>query len=111
MSSLSGRSAIVTGSTSGIGLGIAGRLAAAGARVLLNGFGEPAEIEAIRTQLAERTGVDVHYCDADLTRVDDIHRLFSTANEVLGAVDILVNNAGVQHVAPIVEFPRTDGTT
>ena len=66
MSSLAGKSAIVTGSTSGIGLGIAGRLAAAGARVMLNGFGDPAEIEAIRGQLAERTGVDVQYCDADL---------------------------------------------
>ena len=81
MSSLSGKSAIVTGSTSGIGLGIAERLAAAGARVLLNGFGDPTEIEAIRSRLAERSGVDVDYCYADLTDIDQIQRLFAFANE------------------------------
>ena len=105
MSSLAGKSAVVTGSTSGIGLGIAERLAAAGVRVLLNGFGDPTEIEAIRSRLAERYDVDVHYHDADLTHIDQIQRLVAFANGGFGGVDILVNNAGVQHVAPIVEFP------
>jgi 3-hydroxybutyrate dehydrogenase len=105
MSSLAGRSAIVTGSTSGIGLGIAGSLAAAGARVLLNGFGDPTELEAIRSRLGEKTGVDVQYYNADLTHVYEIERLFSFAKETFRAVDILVNNAGVQQVSPIVEFP------
>jgi len=105
MSSLAGKSAIVTGSTSGIGLGIAERLASSGARVVLNGFGDPSEIEEIRGQLAERSGVDVKHCYADLTHIDEIKNLFSFAKSVFGGVDILVNNAGVQHVAPIVEFP------
>ena len=105
MPTLAGKSAIVTGSTSGIGLGIAERLSAAGARVLLNGFGDPTEIDEIRTRLTQRSGVDVDYCDADLTHVDEIQRLVSYANQVFGVVDILVNNAGVQHVAPIVQFP------
>jgi 3-hydroxybutyrate dehydrogenase len=105
MSSLAGKSAVVTGSTSGIGLGIAERLAAAGVRVLLTGFGDPTEIEAIRGGIAERYDLEVFYCDADLTYIDQIQRLFSFAKGVFGGVDILVNNAGVQHVAPIVEFP------
>jgi len=105
MSALSGKSAIVTGSTSGIGLGIAEQLALAGCRVLLNGLGDPAAIEAIRSRLAEESHVDVHFHGADLTRPAEIHELVRYAEDALGSVDILVNNAGVQHVAPITEFP------
>ena len=83
MPSLAGKSAVVTGSTSGIGLGIAERLAAAGARVLLNGFGDPKEIEAIRCRFAERFGVDVNYCYADLTHVDQIQCLVQFAEPSL----------------------------
>jgi len=105
MSTLSGKSAIVTGSTSGIGLGIAEQLALAGCRVLLNGLGDPAAIEVIRSRLAEQNHVDVHFHGADLTRPAEIHELVRFAEVALGGVDILVNNAGVQHVAPITEFP------
>jgi 3-hydroxybutyrate dehydrogenase len=106
MSVLAGKSAIVTGSTSGIGLGIAEKLAAAGARVLLNGFGDPAAIEAIRSRLAGQYDVVVRYHDADLTVPEQILKLVAFANQASDGVDILVNNAGVQHVAPITEFPR-----
>jgi 3-hydroxybutyrate dehydrogenase len=106
MSALAGKSAIVTGSTSGIGLGIAERLAAAGVRLLLTGFGEPATIEASRSRLAEEYDVEVRYHYADLSVPDQLHRLFALANHELGQIDILVNNAGVQHVAPLSEFPR-----
>ncbi len=103
---LRGRSAIVTGSTSGIGLGIAERLAAAGVRVVLNGFGDPGAIEAIQSRLSELHQVDVRYHAADLTLHEQIHQLVAFASQAFGGVDILVNNAGVQHVAPITEFPR-----
>ncbi len=105
MSTLSGKSAIVTGSTSGIGLGIAEQLALAGCRVLLNGLGDPAAIEVIRSRLAEQNHVEVHFHGADLTRPAEIHELVRFAEDALGGVDILVNNAGVQYVAPITEFP------
>ena len=105
MSLLSGKSAIVTGSTSGIGLGIAEKLAQAGCRVLLNGFGDAALIETIRSRLVEHTHVDVHYHGADLTRSQEIQELVRCAEDLFGGVDILVNNAGIQHVAPITEFP------
>ncbi len=105
MSMLSGKSAIVTGSTSGIGLGIAQKLAEAGCRVLLNGFGDPAEIEASRARLASEFSVEVRFHGADLTRPDEIAELVRFAEDGFGGVDILVNNAGVQHVAPITEFP------
>jgi 3-hydroxybutyrate dehydrogenase len=106
MNSLRGKSAIVTGSTSGIGLGIAEKLADAGARIVLNGFGDPRSIEAIREQMSELYRVDVRYHPADLVDPDQIHEMVAFADEAFGGVDILVNNAGVQHVAPIVEFPR-----
>jgi 3-hydroxybutyrate dehydrogenase len=103
---LTGRSAIVTGSTSGIGLGIATALAHAGAGVTLNGFGDPQEIERIRADLAERTGVAVRYSGADMGRGDEVIAMVREAEAAHGAVDILVNNAGIQFVAPIEEFPR-----
>jgi 3-hydroxybutyrate dehydrogenase len=102
---LSGRSAIVTGSTSGIGLGIAQALAAAGANVTLNGFGEAAEIERLRAGLAEASGVEVRYSGADMSHGEEVVRMVQDAEATLGAVDILVNNAGIQFVAPIEEFP------
>jgi 3-hydroxybutyrate dehydrogenase len=103
--SLAGRSAIVTGSTSGIGLGIAQALAGAGANLVLNGFGDAKEIERIRGELAERHRVDVAYDGADLTRADAVVEMVRAAERRFGAVDILVNNAGIQFVAPIEEFP------
>jgi 3-hydroxybutyrate dehydrogenase len=102
---LTGRAAIVTGSTSGIGLGIATALAHSGAGVTLNGFGDPQEIERIRAGLAERTGVAVGHSGADMSRGDEVIAMVREAEAAHGAVDILVNNAGVQFVAPIEEFP------
>jgi 3-hydroxybutyrate dehydrogenase len=92
---LSGKTALVTGSTSGIGLAIARALAAQGAQVTLNGFGEPAEIERLCSELGAR------HSAADLTKADEIEAMMAEAGEV----DILVNNAGTQHVAPIDQFP------
>jgi 3-hydroxybutyrate dehydrogenase len=100
-----GRTALVTGSTSGIGRGIAEQLAAQGAHVVLNGFGDPAEIEALRAGLAERHGVTVRYDGADLSKQDQIEAMMARQIAEFGAVDILVNNAGIQHVAPVDEFP------
>jgi 3-hydroxybutyrate dehydrogenase len=102
---LEGRSAIVTGSTSGIGLGIAQALARAGAAVMLNGFGVPAEIEVLRAGLAEENDVDVAYDCADMSSRDAIRMMVERANARFGQIDIVVNNAGIQHVAPIGEFP------
>jgi 3-hydroxybutyrate dehydrogenase len=101
---LKGKAAIVTGSTSGIGLGVARALAAQGANVMLNGFGAAAEIEALKTDLATR-GVKVGYHAADMSRPAEIAALVEAATRELGGVDILVNNAGIQHVAPVEEFP------
>ncbi len=103
---LEGKTAIVTGSTSGIGLGIAKALAGAGARVMLNGLGDPAEIEALRLGIAQSTGVEVGFQDADMQRSEEIAELVSATARVWGGVDILVNNAGIQHVAPIEDFPE-----
>jgi 3-hydroxybutyrate dehydrogenase len=102
---LKGRTAIVTGSTSGIGLGIAEALAGAGANVVLNGFGEAAAIEDIRARLDARSSGEVRYDGADMTRPDEIARMVGEAERAFGGVDILVNNAGIQHVSPIEEFP------
>ncbi|MBW8814338.1 MAG: 3-hydroxybutyrate dehydrogenase [Caulobacterales bacterium] len=102
---LEGRVAIVTGSTSGIGLGIAESLAEQGATLVLNGFGDPAEIERTRQTLATLNGVAVHYSPADLSMPDKICEMIAFARDVAGPIDILVNNAGIQHVAPIGEFP------
>jgi 3-hydroxybutyrate dehydrogenase len=95
----------VTGSTSGIGLGIARALAAAGADVTLNGFGDRAEVEATRAALAAEYGVSVRYSAADMTRPEEITEMIAEASAPSGGVDILVNNAGIQHVAPVEEFP------
>ncbi|QDZ02795.1 3-hydroxybutyrate dehydrogenase [Nitratireductor mangrovi] len=102
---LEGRSAIVTGSTSGIGLGIAEALARAGAAVMLNGFGNPAEIEDNRGAMAEENDVDIAYDGADMSDPDAIRLMVDRAVMRFGQVDIVVNNAGIQHVAPIAEFP------
>jgi 3-hydroxybutyrate dehydrogenase len=101
---LNGKTALVTGSTSGIGLGIARGLAAKGADVVLNGFGDAAEIERLRREIAETNGVEVTYSDADMSKPDQIEAMIREAEQHFGAVDVLVNNAGIQHVAPIDEF-------
>lgn len=103
--SLAGRGAIVTGSTSGIGFGIARALAAEGAAVMLNGLGEPAAIEAARRTLENEAGVPVLYSPADMSKPDAIVRMVDEAGAHFGQVDILVNNAGIQHVAPLESFP------
>lgn len=105
MQPLSGKIAIVTGSTSGIGLAIATTLAAEGCSLMLNGFGDPKEIQKIRTRLARDNKVKVAYSSADLGKPDDIAQMIREAEEDFGRVDILVNNAGIQHVAPLTEFP------
>ncbi|HYL87536.1 MAG TPA: 3-hydroxybutyrate dehydrogenase [Burkholderiales bacterium] len=102
---LQGKTALVTGSTSGIGLGIATRLAAEGANIVLNGFGEAAAIEALRTGMAAKHRVRVIYDGADMTKPQTIAAMVQKAIAEFGAVDVLVNNAGVQHVAPVDEFP------
>ena len=102
---LKGRTALVTGSTSGIGLGIATRLAAEGANIVLNGFGERAEIERRSTELKTRYRVNVTYDAADMTKPAAIAAMLGKAIAQFGAVDVLVNNAGIQHVAPVDEFP------
>ena len=107
---LSGQSAIVTGSTSGIGQALADALAEAGANVVINGLGDPTKIEAERAAMADRHGVKVHYHPADMTKGDQIADMVAFANKEFGRLDILVNNAGVQHVAPIEDFPPKSGT-
>ena len=102
---LKGKTALVTGSTSGIGLGIAAALAAEGANVVLNGFGDAAAIETERAGLEAKYGVTARYSAADMTKPEAIAAMIAEAEREFGAVDILVNNAGIQHVAPIEEFP------
>jgi 3-hydroxybutyrate dehydrogenase len=99
---LKGRTALVTGSTSGIGQAIAEALAAEGADIVLNGFGDAAEIEALRAAIADRHGVQVSYSGADMSKPQEIRDMVAEA----GRVDILVNNAGIQHVAPVDQFPE-----
>src|SRR5215218_2577594 len=96
---LKGKSVLVTGSTSGIGLGIASRFAAAGMNVVLNGFGDAAEIEAIRAGLEREHHVKVRYDPANMTEPPAIEAMIKKAGAELGAIDVLVNNAGIQHVA------------
>jgi len=103
--SLTGKAAIVTGSTSGIGAAVAEALAAAGCNIMLNGFGDADAIEAQRARLERDYRVKAGYDGADLTRRDEIERLAAAAERAFGQVDILVNNAGVQHVCAIEDFP------
>jgi 3-hydroxybutyrate dehydrogenase len=102
---LKGRRAVVTGSTSGIGEGYARALAAAGCAVMLNGFGDAAEIEKQRAGMAKQYGVEVLYNPADLSKPEECAGLVQDAEKRLGGVDILVNNAGIQFVSPIEDFP------
>ena len=102
---LHGKIALVTGSTSGIGLGIATALAAKGCNVVMNGFGDPDEIEANRTKISADYGVEVTYSGADMSKPDEIATMITDAEAAFGAIDILCNNAGIQFVSPIEEFP------
>lgn len=102
---LKSRNAVITGSTSGIGLAIATALARDGANVVLNGFGEPAAIEAERAKIEKEQGVKCLYSGADMTKPAEIAGMIHEAETQLGSVDILVNNAGIQFVAPVEDFP------
>ena len=102
---LKGKCAVVTGSTSGIGLGIAEGFAAEGVNLVINGFGDAAEIEGIRAGLESKFGVKVIYDGADMSKPEQIEAMMDNAAKVFGGVDILVNNAGIQHVCPVDEFP------
>jgi 3-hydroxybutyrate dehydrogenase len=102
---LAGKTAIVTGSTSGIGLGIARAFAAAGMNVMLNGFGSASEIERTRAELEAANGVTVVYSAADMSKPADIAAMVAEARDAFGQVDVLINNAGIQHVEPIETFP------
>ena len=102
---LKGKCALVTGSTSGIGLAYARALAAEGATLVVNGFGEASAIDALIAELARASGADAIYVDADLTRREGVEAMMAAAAERFGGVDILINNAGMQHVAPVEEFP------
>lgn len=100
-----GKSAVITGSTSGIGLAIARAFAGGGMNVMLNGFGETDEIEAIRTGIEQECGVKALHSKADMTRPDEIAQMVEDATRAFGQVDVMVNNAGIQHVEAIETFP------
>ncbi|MGH7075823.1 MAG: 3-hydroxybutyrate dehydrogenase [Stellaceae bacterium] len=103
---LQGKTALVTGSTSGIGWGIASALAADGAAIMLNGFGDAATIDRLKRELAYRHEVKVGYSAADVSKPAEIREMVAATAAELGPVDILINNAGIQHVAPIEKFPE-----
>lgn len=103
---LKGKTAIVTGSTSGIGLGYARALAAEGANVMINGFGDPAEIDGFVAELIQTSDAGALYSGADMTKPDEIRAMVADCTVKLGSPDILINNAGIQHVAPVDEFPE-----
>src|ERR1700751_3837502 len=105
MGTLTGKTAVVTGSTSGIGLAIARGFAGAGANVVINGFGAPADIEKERSGIETDFKVKAVYSSADMTKPDEIADMIATGEKTFGSVDILVNNAGIQFVSPIEEFP------
>ncbi len=98
--------AVITGSTSGIGLGVATAFAAEGWNVMLNGFGDPDETESIRAELEQKYSVKALYNGADMTRPEEIRNLIESAEQSFGTLDVLVNNAGIQHVSPIESFPE-----
>lgn len=102
---LTGKTALITGSTSGIGQGMARALAAAGCNIMLNGFGDTAKIEQDRAALEKTAGVKVFYHGADMTKVEQIEDLVATTKAKLGSVDIVINNAGIQFVSPVEDFP------
>jgi 3-hydroxybutyrate dehydrogenase len=102
---LRGQVAVITGSTSGIGLGLAETLAQQGVNIVLNGLGDPEAIEATRAGMSARNGVEVLYHDADMTQPHRIADMVSSTRNAFGRLDILVNNAGIQHVAPVDAFP------
>ena len=102
---LTGRVSLVTGSTSGIGLGIARALAAAGSEIILNGFGTPESIAEAQAQIASEFNVRVLYSPTDMSKPVSIRKMIETTLESFGRLDVLVNNAGIQHVAPLQEFP------
>ena len=103
---LQGRTALITGSTSGIGLGIAQALASSGVNIILNGLGNLEEIEALRAELAAQYAVEVIYDGANMLEPTEIAKMVSSAEQKFGCVDILVNNAGIQYVSAIDEFPE-----
>ncbi|MBT6411846.1 MAG: SDR family NAD(P)-dependent oxidoreductase, partial [Betaproteobacteria bacterium] len=96
---------LVTGSTSGIGLGIAKEFALNGYDIGLNGLGDAAVVEAIKRDIEVNFGAQVFYSDADMAKPNEIERFVKGANDALGAIDVLINNAGVQHVSPVEHFP------
>jgi 3-hydroxybutyrate dehydrogenase len=102
---LKGKTAIITGSTSGIGQGIAFSLAQKGVNIMLNGFGNASDIEAQRSKMEQDYGIKALYNPADMTKPEEIQSMISETKEKLGSIDILVNNAGIQHVSPVEEFP------
>ena len=102
---LKGKSALVTGSTSGIGRAVVSGLAAAGCNVVINGFGDSDEIESFRAGLEAEHNIKALYSGADMTKPEQITAMIDQANQMFGGVDVLVNNAGIQYVSPIDEFP------
>jgi 3-hydroxybutyrate dehydrogenase len=102
---LTSKTALVTGSTSGIGLAIARGMAKEGANVVLNGFGDAGEIERLRAGIEREFGVKAIHSGADMTKPDEIAAMVRHGEEAFGSVDVLVNNAGIQHVSPVEDFP------
>ena len=105
-----GKSAVITGSTSGIGLAIARALARGGANVMINGLGEPTEIEEVRRSIERDYSVKALYSPADMAKPAEIIAMVRQAEEAFGSVDVLVNNAGIQYVAAVEELRRRSGT-
>ncbi|MEI7532447.1 MAG: 3-hydroxybutyrate dehydrogenase [Betaproteobacteria bacterium] len=101
----SAKVALITGSTSGIGLGIAKKLASQGHNIILNGFGDPSDILKIQTSLAKEFGIEVRYSNADISMPEQIEKMVRDVETEFGAIDIIVNNAGIQFVSPIEDFP------